>query len=248
MGSGAETLATQVDEVLARTGATKVHIIAHSMGGLDARYMICHLGEGAYAGRVASLTTISSPHRGTKLVETALKFGVGSDAANGLAKLLGRLLTSSELAADSDLGAALESLTPEFTADFNRTCPDAPEVYYQSYAGVSSAKGRPEDAERSIDACQGKFMRHPDSADKIHTLLQLAALFVADSSVPQDGMATVASATWGDFQGCIPADHLDQVGQIYVEDEERPLFGTGFDHIRFYRNLAYKLAEVEVAR
>src|SRR5437879_9812393 len=39
-----------------------VHILAHSMGGLDARYMIAHLGM---AHRVLSLTTLGTPHRGS---------------------------------------------------------------------------------------------------------------------------------------------------------------------------------------
>src|SRR5262249_5187529 len=41
--------------------ARAVHVFAHSMGGLDARYMISRLGM---AKRVLSLTTIATPHRG----------------------------------------------------------------------------------------------------------------------------------------------------------------------------------------
>ena len=37
----------------------KVHLFAHSMGGLDARHMITHLGM---ANRVRTLTTIGTPH------------------------------------------------------------------------------------------------------------------------------------------------------------------------------------------
>ncbi len=59
-----------------------VHIIAHSLGGLDARYMISKLGM---AERVLSLTTLGTPHRGTtfadwmvgkleRMVKPALKF------------------------------------------------------------------------------------------------------------------------------------------------------------------------------
>jgi len=40
----------------------RVNIVAHSMGGLDARYAISQLGLG---GRVASLITIGTPHLGT---------------------------------------------------------------------------------------------------------------------------------------------------------------------------------------
>lgn len=57
----ADVLAPQIDAVLAETGAAKVHLIAHSQGGLDARILVSGLG---YADRVASITTISSPHAG----------------------------------------------------------------------------------------------------------------------------------------------------------------------------------------
>src|SRR3990172_11259305 len=36
----AHDLAHEVDSILALTGAPKVHVIAHSMGGWDARYLI----------------------------------------------------------------------------------------------------------------------------------------------------------------------------------------------------------------
>jgi len=57
----AAVLAPQVDQILLETGAAKVHLIAHSQGGLDVRVLISALG---YADRVASVSTISSPHRG----------------------------------------------------------------------------------------------------------------------------------------------------------------------------------------
>jgi triacylglycerol lipase len=41
-----------------------LHIIGHSMGGLDARQL---LAEAGWAGRVVSLTTIAAPHRGSSL-------------------------------------------------------------------------------------------------------------------------------------------------------------------------------------
>lgn len=62
----------------------KIHLIAHSMGGLDSRYMISSLGM---ADRVLTLTTIGTPHRGTPvadqgidafrpLIENLLRLGV----------------------------------------------------------------------------------------------------------------------------------------------------------------------------
>src|SRR5436190_8436202 len=45
-----------------------VHILAHSMGGLDARFMIAHLGM---ADRVLTLTTLGTPHRGSPVADRA---------------------------------------------------------------------------------------------------------------------------------------------------------------------------------
>ena len=65
-------LRERVNEAMAATGAEKVHIIAHSMGGLDARHMIVdkEMGE-----RVASLTTIGTPHLGTVLADHMIDQG-----------------------------------------------------------------------------------------------------------------------------------------------------------------------------
>ena len=65
-------LRDRVNEALASTGAQKVHIIAHSMGGLDARHMIVDKGM---ADKVASLTTIGTPHLGTVLADHVIDHG-----------------------------------------------------------------------------------------------------------------------------------------------------------------------------
>jgi triacylglycerol lipase len=44
----------------------QVHLIAHSMGGLDCRYAISRLGM---ADRVLSLTTLGTPHGGTSIAD-----------------------------------------------------------------------------------------------------------------------------------------------------------------------------------
>lgn len=68
----ASQLRDRVNEALGATGAEKVHIIAHSMGGLDARHMIVDKGM---AERVASLTTIGTPHLGTVLADHMIDHG-----------------------------------------------------------------------------------------------------------------------------------------------------------------------------
>ena len=60
--SNAHQLKSYVLGVLKVCKVKKVNIIAHSKGGLDAKYMITHLGM---EERVASLTTLCTPHRGS---------------------------------------------------------------------------------------------------------------------------------------------------------------------------------------
>ena len=70
-----ETNAAQLKEeilaILRETGAGKVNIIAHSKGGLDAKYMIRELDM---APHVASLTTLCTPHRGSPIASFIMRF------------------------------------------------------------------------------------------------------------------------------------------------------------------------------
>ena len=70
----AEDLRRNVRKILGKTGAQKVNIIAHSMGGLDARHMFFNdRNDGKIHERVASLVTISTPHHGTCFADWGLK-------------------------------------------------------------------------------------------------------------------------------------------------------------------------------
>jgi triacylglycerol lipase len=112
----AEALRAAIDQ---QAPAQTVHVIAHSMGGLDTRFMIAHLGM---ADRVLSLTTIGTPHRGTALADR------GTDLANR-AGILGWLRRSP---IDHE---AFEQLRTDACARFNETTPDVPGVRYLSVAG-----------------------------------------------------------------------------------------------------------------
>lgn len=66
--NSANALATKVQQVRAATGAAKVDLVAHSEGGLVARYYLKFLGGTAYVGRYVSLGT---PQYGTALANLA---------------------------------------------------------------------------------------------------------------------------------------------------------------------------------
>lgn len=70
----AEDLRQNVRRILDETGAMKVNIIAHSMGGLDARHMLFNdRDQGKIHERIASLTTISTPHEGSPFADWGLQ-------------------------------------------------------------------------------------------------------------------------------------------------------------------------------
>lgn len=71
----AELLADMVNAVKARTGAAKVDLVAHSMGGLVSRDYIKTLGG---SGKVDSLIMMGSPNYGTGLANIARFFTFGS--------------------------------------------------------------------------------------------------------------------------------------------------------------------------
>lgn len=95
--------AASLTEQVERLRARRVNLLAHSMGGLDARYAISRLG---LSSRVASLTTIGTPHRGTPI-------------ADGVGPLLARL----------GVAGALDVGTRRMSA-FNRDVPDVDGIDY----------------------------------------------------------------------------------------------------------------------
>lgn len=232
-----EFLAAAVDDCLLENGADRVNIIAHSMGGLDSRHMISTRGYGPW---VASLTTLSTAHRGTNVADFLLNLtpGLADPVLNALAGLWGR--TFSDLSEHSNVRAALVGLSEARAPAFNAENPNDSRVYYQSWAGVSSFLGFAK-ANKVAQACDNKVFINSGTADKVHFTLKPLYPVAAKGfqGLINDGMITVASSKWGNFRGCIPADHMDEVGQ-YRNDGPNP--HTGFDHLLWYRTMAFDLA------
>ena len=96
----------------------KVHLIAHSMGGLDSRFMISNLGM---ADRVLSLTTIGTPHHGSPIADIVVK---------GTNPVLNQFMEHLGV----DIKGVLD-LTSDACRKFNDEVPDAPGVRYFSIGG-----------------------------------------------------------------------------------------------------------------
>lgn len=102
-----------------------VNIVAHSMGGLDARYMISHLQPKNV--NVRSLVTVASPHRGSAFADYLFK-EIGTDRLPSIYKFVEGV--------GMDTGA-FEQLTRSYmTEKFNPQTPDDPDVRYFSYGAM----------------------------------------------------------------------------------------------------------------
>src|SRR5258708_6013617 len=116
---GTAERAAQLKALLDAESRTEpVHLIAHSMGGLDSRYMISRLGM---APRVLSLTTIGTPHRGSPFVDWGVR---------RFARLVCPVFEFFGLSYQ-----AFKDLTTGHCKVFNRNTPDSPAVRYFSVAG-----------------------------------------------------------------------------------------------------------------
>ena len=68
--TNAKILKENIEKILSETKTEKVNIISHSKGGIDSRFLIWKYNFG---DKIASLTTISTPHHGSELADLLYK-------------------------------------------------------------------------------------------------------------------------------------------------------------------------------
>lgn len=113
--------------ILAQTNATdRVHIIAHSMGGLDARYAISFRQD--IVQRIATLVTIGTPHRGSPVADAV---------ANPTDPLFAHIPTFIVTQLEANAGA-LHDLTTNACSQFDSNTKDVGTVRYIEVAGDAS--------------------------------------------------------------------------------------------------------------
>ncbi len=229
----AAALATQIDDILKRTGKAKVNLVGHSQGGMDARVITSPQGLG-YGDRVASVTTIATPHHGSKVADAVLGL-VDALPADVVDSITGDFLklvekTAFELQTDAHLRQQVTELSEQYMATvFNPKYKDAPGVLYMSYAGRTNLR-------TGIGVCDdGKYDNDPLSVDVTQAALAPLAIFLEEGQLKvNDGLVTVQSAKWGTFQQCVPADHLKEVGQLAPA-------ASSFDHLQLFRDIVARV-------
>ncbi|HTU90204.1 MAG TPA: hypothetical protein VMF69_09035, partial [Gemmataceae bacterium] len=126
---GVASRAEQLRDLIRHWTEEPINLIAHSMGGLDARFLIAHLGM---ADRVASLTTIAAPHRGTAVADWFCL---------NVRQRVPLLLTLEAFGINVD---GFRDCRTDVCRTFNECTPNAPGVRYFSYtASVPSSRVSP---------------------------------------------------------------------------------------------------------
>ena len=217
-GERGQEIMRQIDGLVQDGIARRFNLIGHSQGGVDARYVAAHLGGDV----IASVTTISSPHRGTPVADYAADLLDMTGIDGPLIREALFTLTNAIGVSTLDYVGQLSTLTTSGMAAFNRATPDQPGVYYASYAGRSCGVLEWDCQEQN----QGEIVA-PYLA-MTHWLNQRVA-------GQNDGMCPVESAKWGEFKGTIPADHFDEVGHLVG------ITNSGFSHLEFFMGIAKDL-------
>jgi len=105
-----------------------LHLIAHSMGGLDARFLVSHDLQNLQ-GRVRTMICLGTPHLGSPVASLLDQFNPLEHFpfAHRDSSILDELRNSEN---------AVHDLSEEVAAAFNADCPDIATVHYFDVAGI----------------------------------------------------------------------------------------------------------------
>lgn len=211
IADSAAELKERITQILAETGAEKLNIIAHSKGGLDCRYAIAKLGIGE---RVASLTTINTPHRGCLFADYLLT-KISDDIKQGVANTYNSTLKKFG-EAKPDFLAAVNDLTDSYCSQLDSQMPTPEGVYCQSVGSVLIKSGN------------GKFP------------LNFSYHLVKHFSGDNDGLVDEKSFQWGENYTLLKPTENRGISHGDMIDLNRENI-NGFDVREFYVNLVSDL-------
>ncbi|MDC0747835.1 esterase/lipase family protein [Polyangium mundeleinium] len=229
-------LVEHIKQILTITGHEKVNIIGHSQGGLDAR-----VAANLRPDLVASVVTVATPHGGSRVADIALDLvsdPAAQDVVSDLLELIGAPLYD-EFGEQTNVWKPLELFSQPGIAAFNQAHPDEPGVFYASIAGRTDLHigGDSCDADVSlpfIAEWKGKL----DTVDPLLSVFESILDGGFGDPYPNDGLVRVVDSKRGEFWGCLPADHLDEVGQLFGDSAG---IGNGWKHKVFYADVVTEL-------
>ena len=125
-GSIEERAAALHEDIRTKAAGKDVNVVAHSMGGLDSRYLISRIQPQEFT--INSLTTIATPHRGSCVADMLFR-DIGPENVDGLYRILARMKIAT--------GAFAELTTRYVNENFNPVVPNDPQVRYMSFGAAA---------------------------------------------------------------------------------------------------------------
>jgi triacylglycerol lipase len=206
LASRASEFTCRLDRIFSQ-GAPEAHVVAHSMGGLDARLAIAD--DPAIAARVTCLTTIGTPHHGTSVADAAIRDG-------------GRLIIAALLPIIDLQG--FEDLTRDRCRAFNERVRDREAANTVRYRAVSAV----ENLMRTTPLLQAAWLQVNRDEGESDGIVPRSSQAWTRTLVGSDGHTKDVEQ----LAFPMPADHLNEVG---VWDPGELLPPSGFTKEAFER-------------
>lgn len=209
----ARILTKRIKQITKETGCEKVNIIAHSKGGLDCRYAMAFCGATPY---VASLTTISTPHRGSCFADYLL---TKVSAKNQKRICFAYNKTLNKLGEpEADLMTAARELTTDHCIALDKRMKQPDGVLCQSFG---SKMNKP---------LKGRFP------------MNFTGVVMAYISQDNDGLVSEDSFRWGDRYTLLTSGSPIGISHCDITDLNRTNL-PDFDVREFYVQLVSELKE-----
>ncbi len=220
-------LKREVEGVLRATGAERIHIIGHSMGGLDSRHMLFDNRDDGLHRKVASVTTISTPHRGSPVADCVLdplgflaaRTGASLESAASPEVELARLRESEEFQAFASLFGIDPARFGAAPAPFEEALESG-----SLFEGVAGVRDLTIEATASFNeaslpwerTCGVSFQAYAGTqpVERMFPPLRLVWGIIQEKEGANDGLVSVESAKWTNdhFRATLDADHLNELG------------------------------------
>ncbi len=226
----ADQLKKTIINITDNLGYGKVNVIAHSKGGLDMRFMFYRNNGTEFDGRtlndrVASFTTLGTPHRGSVLADYLFEkiSANGEDLLDKVLTVFGRIIGDSN---HTDPQGALDLLTRKSMEKWNATMGDLEKgidgVYCQSWAGfISGAISDP-------------------------VFFSTSSIMAQQGSPVNDGAVEEPSAIYGNYRGTVGSGMIGGVSHMALVDKAQLITNgvtPGFDPRVFYQKILSELSE-----
>lgn len=185
-----------IRQVCEQYGFRKLNIIAHSMGGLDIRYALANTD---IIKNIASVTTVSTPHKGTYLADFVLKTPDKiTEKLGELADWLGNNVFPSE---KSNALEAVEQLSRHYIQEVFNPATPLPDIPAFSY---SAAVGKATDY-------------------SLNPIFLFQNNLIYEQEGINDSFVSVESSAWAEHLGTVPLSHTNQIN-IQVSRENKPVY------------------------